>query len=150
MARTIERPGFQAPFREAVVGKSEVDMVRLCRFRPLIRNSFNPYFNGSFEVRDAETVLEGHFSTDRATKVFVVLYFGFLLLFLLSSAIYVLADPAAVGKVTKGAGIMIGMLIFGVILVAVGNWSTKGDREVITKVIQDSIGANGAQDLVSR
>lgn len=141
LASAVKRTAFHTFFREAVVGKSTVDRVRLFRYRPFLSNSFASYFTGSFQLRQGGTVLEGHFSMHWLTKAFMALWFGALLLGLLYSAVTVFSNPVEVQNMGRPIATMVIMLLFGIVLLVTGKWFARQDRDVIAQAIRTGINA---------
>lgn len=141
LASAVRRTAFHTLYREAVVGKSTVDRVRLFRYRPFVSNSFAPYFTGSFQLKHGGTVLEGHFSMHWLTKAFMALWFGALLLGLLYSAVYVFSNPADAHNMGGPIATMVIMLLFGIVLLVTGKWFARQDRDAIAQAIRTGIDA---------
>jgi len=143
----VQQSVFRTMFTEAIVGKVTVDKVVLSRYRPWIRNSFNPVFRGRFVFLDGRTMLTGVFGLHKFVKIFMSVWFGFLLVF------SVLAITMGIKEsLRQGISIWVGILsghtmcavatvlgLLGCGLVWFGRRISRSDIEYISNSIQEAI-----------
>lgn len=126
----------------AVVGEFRGPAFRL-HTRKYYSNSFAPFFYGKLTQSDGGAILEGRFRMNPFTRLFMVFWFAFLLLFGLGA---VMVPPPAYRPGGAGRGWFIGGLILVAIvgfgLVLVGRWLGRGDQDVIHAFMKNTLEAN--------
>ncbi|MFQ5848505.1 MAG: hypothetical protein ACE5IQ_12650 [Candidatus Methylomirabilales bacterium] len=143
LAASVSRSVFRTVFREAVIGKVAASRVMLYRYRPFLRNSFLPVFVGSFQFRNGVTKLDGRFSMHGSVKVFMACWFGMSLLLLLVAGISWISNPAQTDGEVSAVTVGLGMVLFGIALVFLGERFGRPDVEYISAVIRQAIGVDG-------
>jgi hypothetical protein len=122
--------------RESAVGTVSESYVSLQRVIPLVGNSYKPLFVGAFCVRNGRTFLAGSFAIRKSVRVFMSVWFGFMLLWT------VLTVPALLQHDANAwwfpfAGI--GMLLTGVAFVWFCKWLARNDVAWLSNVILNAL-----------
>jgi hypothetical protein len=124
-----------------------------------MRNSFEPYFYGSFGREAGRTVVRGGFRPQALVIAFMAVWFSFVLLIggviAVSAVVEVVTGRRALHGRDLGTAalVLLGMLVFGVGLVALGWRIGRGQRERIKTVIEGTLQAHRltpATDPLSR
>jgi hypothetical protein len=131
------------PLSSGVYGKVTDERVRLYRVIPFFHNSFIPYFSGSFKYSQGRVVLAGSYSMHIFTKVFMSIWFAFVILAACITTSYAITDRSAGSKLIDINPAYLfphGMLLFGFLLVKSGQWFSRNDISFISKVIKVALG----------
>jgi hypothetical protein len=142
-----KRSAFSALAKEAAVGTVQASRVRLQRVIPMVGNSFKPFFIGYFESRRDEVWLVGRFTIWWPVKVFMSVWFGFILLFCALSL--VAPVKSADGKLPFILG-PAGMFLAGIALVRLGRWFSRNDQDWLSCVISSALGKRTLPDELGR
>jgi hypothetical protein len=139
-----KRSVFSALAEPAAVGTVTESRVKLQRVIPMFRNSFKPFLVGQFVKRGEQVFLVGRFTMDGFVKVFMTVWFGFLVVF-------GVAAPFAQTASRSGSFVFvfapITMCGFGVGLVWFGRWLARNDAAWLADVVKRAIGATaGSSD----
>jgi hypothetical protein len=119
------------------VGTVAPERVRIARNRPFVRNDFRPYFAGQFVESDGQVTLVGSFELGLGTRIFMSLWLGFCLLWTLVVGLAEASQRTL--DVLPFAGL--GMLAFGVALLAFGRWQSREDISWLSDVVYDALGS---------
>lgn len=137
------RSVFSSMTTEEAVGTVKESHVSLQRVIPMFRNSFKPVFTGRFVERDGRVLLVGRFTMHWFVKIFIGIWFGIL------SIIGVLSMIATIRKAQNFKDVLLmclGMMAFGVALVRVGQWLSRGDPAWLSIVIKHALQSTQAGD----
>jgi hypothetical protein len=138
----VQRTALNIWFQEGVVGKVTPTRVTLYHHKYPRRNSFKPFFTGTFTPRNGGTVLAGYFSMHWFIKVFMTVWFGGLAAgaFLILYMGIVQKDPLLflmlLGPCAIGA--------LGCALVHIGWKESSDDVAYISEAIRRGIGDENA------
>jgi len=123
--------------QQAVGTVSELEVV-LARRIPFVRNSFAPYFVGSFkETGQGHVVLEGRFTMHWLVKVFLTFWFGFCLLWTTLAIYATWTSATAVMWWFPLAGVA--MFGIGLVLVQLGKWLARDDTAWLSGIIREAL-----------
>jgi hypothetical protein len=142
LRNSTRRTVFAAFLTECAVGSVSQERVRLQRVIPFVGNSFKPIFVGSFVERNGRTMLEGHFTLFRTTKIFMTVWFAFVLLWTPLALVAVLSD---VGSLRKQPDLLLlpvaGVAFFfvGRVFLRFGWWVSRRDVEFLSAVISGAL-----------
>lgn len=141
--QAVVRPSIFHSFSgQCAVGKVTEGKVSIQRVLPFVGNSWKPFFIGSFEPRDAKSVLKGEFRVSTGTRIFMSIWFGFVAFWTVLATVTVLAkSPTDLWFPLFG----VGMLAVGVAMVRLGKWFARNDVAWLTQVISSALGPDGAQ-----
>jgi len=131
------RHSFGVLAEQAAAGTVRESRVRLQRVIPMVGNSFKPFFIGRFEVRGESVYLTGRFTMLGLVKIFMSIWFGFLLV----AGITAVATGQGSPVLILGA---LGMFGAGVALVALGKWFARNDIAWLSNIIRSALGAQPA------
>lgn len=144
MAESVERlraatRRWALPFatQECAAGTVKQGRVALQRVIPMVGNSFKPFFIGRFEQRQGKVVLTGRFTMLLFVKLFMAVWFGGLACMTVAGLVASLSSrKAAMLPVAT-----IGMMAFGVGLVALGQRFTRNDPAWLSDVMRGALEA---------
>jgi hypothetical protein len=144
-----KRSVFSALAEPAAVGTVTESRVKLQRVIPMFRNSFKPFLVGQFVKRGEHVFLVGRFTMDGFVKVFMTVWFGFLVVFGVAAPFAQTASRSGSFAFVFAPIIMCG---FGVGLVWFGKWLARNDAAWLADVVKRAIGASagnsdGAQTI---
>ncbi len=128
------RHAFGILAEQAAAGTVSESRVRLQRVIPMVGNSFKPFFIGRFELRGDGVYLTGRFTMLGLVKVFMTVWFGFLL----AAGIVAVATEQVSPMLILGD---LGMLGAGIALVALGKWFARNDIAWLSNVIRTALAA---------
>jgi hypothetical protein len=144
-----KRSVFSALAEPAAVGTVTGSRVKLQRVIPMFRNSFKPFLVGQFVKRGEHVFLVGRFTMHSFVKVFMTVWFGFLVVFGVTAPF-----AQTVSRSGSFAFVFapITMCGFGVGLVWFGKWLARNDAAWLADVVKRAIGAtagssDGAQTI---
>ena len=124
---------------QCAVGTVSQTRVRVERVIPLVGNAWKPLFYGTFTTGEAGAVLEGAFKFSAFTRIFMSIWFGFILIWTLLATITVLRNsPGDLWFPLAG----VGMFAVGVAMVSVGKWFARNDVAWLTQLIAQELGAS--------
>jgi hypothetical protein len=104
----------------------------------MVRNSFKPFLIGQFVKRGEHVFLVGRFTMLGFVKVFMTVWFGFLVAFGVAAPFAQTASKSATLALVFGP---ITMCCFGVGLVWFGKWLARNDAAWLADVVKRAIGA---------
>jgi hypothetical protein len=132
-----------AVMEQCAVGSVTQKEVCIQRVIPFIRNSWKPYFYGSFMMVGDAVILKGVFSYSKSMQVVMTLWFGFLILWILTASITALSKspsdflPMQFGFV---------MLLFGITIVSLGKCFARNDIVWLSRVITKALSGHETQN----
>jgi hypothetical protein len=135
LAAASRRSRFAAPKSQEMVGEVTVSLVSLVRVMPLARNSFKPCFRGAFTSVGGRTLLIGAFGMHPAVRVFMCIWFGFLLAIELPGTWQIVVKGGNPGLLASFAD----MLCFGWAMLYFGNWLARNDIAWLSGRIQQAL-----------
>jgi hypothetical protein len=139
-----KRSAFSALAETAAVGSVSESRVKLQRVIPMFHNSFKPFLMGKFVKRGDRVFFVGRFTLLGFVKVFMTVWFGFLVISALAALLAQTAPKSGSFAFAFGALIMCG---FGVGLVCFGKWLARNDAAWLEDVVKRAIGAStGSSD----
>ena len=113
--------------------------------RRYYRNSFAPCFHGRFLPSDSGTRIEGEFRMNPFAKVFMLVWFSFLTVFIAVMLVSVIAErPDVRGGASSVLLVPVGMAAFGVALVKLGQWLGRGEERTIVAFLKTTLDAHDA------
>jgi hypothetical protein len=133
-----KRSVFSALAEPAAVGTVTASRVKLQRVIPMLRNSFKPFLIGQFVKRGEHVFLVGRFTMHGFVKVFMTVWFGFLVVF------GVIAPFAQTLSRSGSFAFLFGpiaMCGFGVGLLWFCKWLARNDAAWLEDVVKRAIGA---------
>jgi hypothetical protein len=142
LRNATQRSLFSAFFTERAVGPVSHERVRLQRVIPFVGNSYKPIFVGSFVERNGRTMLEGRFTLFRETKIFMTLWFTFLLLWTVFVTIAVAADVGSRRERPEMLLVpLVGVAFFiaGLGMLRFGWWISRRDVDFLSAVISGAL-----------
>ena len=125
-----------------MLGKIQGNKFRLQKRRNY-RNSFAPFFYGQFTNDGADTLIVGEFRMHPATRVFMAVWFAFLLIFSLVAVILPPQDQFEAGRVPLLAT-SIGMMVFGIALVLFSRRLASGEQKAFLDFLKVKLEAREA------
>ncbi len=134
-----KRSVFLSLFSQNAVGRVSAERVSLQRVIPFVGNSFKPFFVGRFERNNGKVVLEGHFTMHFLAKIFMSIWFGFII-FWIALATYQV--------ITTGKGdwqlpfFGLGLFLAGLVFVLIGKWFARNDIAWLSRVITAALKSN--------
>lgn len=130
------RSVFSALARQEAVGPVTATKVSLQRVIPMVGNSFKPVFRGRFIERGDKVVLVGKFAMFWPVRLFMAVWFGGA-----AGATLVAAFAALTGSCVSAWAPLggIGMIAFGIALVAFGRWLARNDEAWLSAVIAGAL-----------
>jgi hypothetical protein len=142
LTQAVEPSAFRALTKQSAVGTVTEEKVSIQRVIPLVRNSWKPFFIGSFKTHGDRTVLEGRFTFSTWVKVFMSVWFGFTAIWTVLVTIAVIAHPVAEFWLPLfGAG----LFCVGILMVLTGKWFARNDIAWLSRVISDALATDGTQ-----
>jgi hypothetical protein len=139
-----KRSVFSALAEPAAVGTVTESRVKLQRVIPMFRNSFKPFLVGQFVKRGEHVFLVGRFTMDGFVKVFMTVWFGFLVVFGVAAPFAHTVSRSGSFAFVFAPIIMCG---FGVGLVWFGKWLARNDAAWLADVVKRALGATaGSSD----
>ena len=144
-----KRSVFSALAEPAAVGTVTESRVKLQRVIPMFRNSFKPFLIGQFVKRGEQVFLVGRLTMHGFVKVFMTVWFGFLVVFGLAAPFAQTPSRSASFAFVFAPIAMCG---FGVGLVWFGKWLARNDAAWLADVVKRAIGttagsSDGAQTI---
>jgi hypothetical protein len=133
-----KRSVFSALAEPAAVGTVTESRVKLQRVIPMFRNSFKPFLVGQFVKRGEHVFLVGRFTMDGFVKVFMTVWFGFLVVFGVAAPFAHTVSRSGSFAFVFAPIIMCG---FGVGLVWFGKWLARNDAAWLADVVKRALGA---------
>jgi hypothetical protein len=133
-----KRSVFSALVEPAAVGTVTESRVKLQRVIPMFRNSFKPFLVGQFVKRGEHVFLVGRFTMDGFVKVFMTVWFGFLVVFGVAAPFAHTVSRSGSFAFVFAPIIMCG---FGVGLVWFGKWLARNDAAWLADVVKRALGA---------
>lgn len=128
-----KRSVFSAMSQEAAVGKVTQTRVSLQRVIPMMANSFKPIFVGRFESSGGKVLLRGSFVLRGFTKLSTAVWFGVLVLMVLSVG-------TDFGETWWTLTAVIGMAVAG-LAILIGRWLSRKDPVWLSNVIATALSA---------
>lgn len=122
---------------EVAAGRVSESRVSLQRVIPMVGNSFKPFFIGRFERRQGRVVLTGRFTMLALVRLFMLVWFGFVGVFVVGDLLAGLAHPKALAAAPFG----LLMLAFGFALLRLGAWLSRNDPAWLSEVIRRALGS---------
>ena len=117
------------------IHKLDGNTVRIQKRRDY-RNDFHPYLYAKVEPTSFGSKLTGRFAMSQSTRVFMLLWSGLIGLVGIIAAIRIVGEVAA-GQKPKSELLYvlqpIGMLVFGCLLVVIGRWFSRNERQQIVE-----------------
>jgi hypothetical protein len=142
LAHAVKPSIFMALSEQSAVGTVTEDKVSIQRVIPFIRNAWKPFFIGSFQTAGDRVVLAGQFTCSPLVKIFMSIWFGFLVLWT------VIATAAVIGRPPADFWFPlfgIAMFAFGIALVRVGKWLARNDIAWLSRVISNALESSDGQ-----
>jgi hypothetical protein len=136
-----KRSVFSALTEPAAVGTVTESRVKLQRVIPMFRNSFKPFLIGQFVKRGEHVFLVGRFTMHGFVKVFMTVWFGFLVVFGVMAPFAQTVSRSGSFAFIFGPITMCG---FGVGLVWFCKWLSRNDAAWLAEVVERAIGATAA------
>jgi hypothetical protein len=136
-----KRSVFSALAEPAAVGTVTESRVKLQRVIPMFRNSFKPFLIGQFVKRGEHVFLVGRFTMHGFVKVFMTVWFGFLVVFGVMAPFAQTVSRSGSFAFIFGPITMCG---FGVGLVWFCKWLSRNDAAWLEDVVERAIGATAA------
>lgn len=133
-----KKSAFSALAEPAAVGTVTESRVKLQRGIPMVGNSFKPYLIGQFVERGERVFLVGRFTMLGVVKVFMSVWFGFLIVFGVVAPFAQTASKSGSFAFLFGPLIMCGL---GVGMVWFGKWLARNDAAWLSDVVKRAIGA---------
>jgi hypothetical protein len=123
-----------------VLGKIEGDRIRLEK-RRYYRNSFAPYFYATLSEQEHGTRIEGHFDSPPLVKVFMRIWFVFVVaigipIFILSLKDIFLKTDTGSGDPIVGVLVPPVLIVFGILLPKIGRWFARSEEGFILNFLQ--------------
>jgi|GEM_PF-2369689 hypothetical protein len=106
-------------------------------------NSFTPFLYGKLTQVDGATMLEGEFRLHPFIRLFLLIWFSFLIIFAVSPII-VPAQHNPVSGLNRQlfySGLAV-LAFLGIVFVQVGRWLARGEREVIHAFLKKTLEAD--------
>ena len=127
-----------------IIGKLYDSTFRLQK-RRYYRNSFAPFFFGRFVASNEGTLIEGEFRMHPFVKVFMTVWFSFLVVIFAILLISVFAGRTEFQS-NRVVGLLspAGMAIFGVLLVKFGKWLGRNEETAILAFLKSTLEADDA------
>lgn len=146
LAKVVKPSLFRALAQESAVGTVTEQRVSIQRVIPLMRNSWKPFFIGSFRSVGTKILLSGHFTYAPSVKIFMSFWFGFLAIWTVLAA----------GALFAGAADAYWLPLFGVAMFAagigmvrIGKWFARNDVAWLSRVISEALDSSETQPSVS-
>jgi len=134
-----KRSVFSSFLSQNAVGRVSPERVSLQRVIPFVGNSFKPFFLGRFERKNGKVVLAGHFTMYLFTKIFMSIWFGFVILGIILATYQVIAE----GKGNWQLPFFIaGLFLAGFVFVLIGKWFARNDMAWLSRVISAALKSN--------
>lgn len=139
LSSKVGKTVFSSLTSQRMVGTVSKGATKIQRVIPMVQNSFNPIFVGSFRAEGNQTILSGVLRLSRFTQVFMSIWFGGILLWVLIASVAVIAKPSETWFFP-----LFGILMFalGVGLVKIGKWFSRNDKKWLTENISHAINQN--------
>ena len=139
LSSKVSKTGFFRLTSQGMVGTVSKGYTKIQRVIPMFVNSFPPIFVGSFRAEGNRTILSGVFRLGRFVQVFMSIWFGFIVLWVLIASVAVIAMPSETWFFP-----LFGILMFalGVGLVKIGKWRSHNDKKWLTENICNAINQN--------
>jgi hypothetical protein len=113
--------------------------------RQFYRNSFAPQFYGHLRPWEHGTILEGEFKMHPSVRVFMLVWFSFLALFIIIALVSLTVSPKGVHDSSGGLLVIpIGLEVFGVALVIFGQRLARGEQGEIEAFLRSTLEATEA------
>ena len=135
LAEAVKPTIFHALTKQSAVGTVTEEKVSIQRVIPLVRNSWKPFFIGSFKTLQDRTVLAGQFTFSPWAKVFMSVWFGCIAIWIVLATAAVVSHPAADFWFP-----LFGIALFGVgiVMVLMGKWFARNDIAWLSRVISEA------------
>jgi len=127
-----------------ILGKIRGDTFRLQK-RISYRNDCRPFFYGRFVPTEGGSLIEGEFRMHPCAKWFMVFWFSFLALLLVVALGNLATGQAALRETTGFIAGVLGMMVFGVLLVKFSWWLCRRHAGIIVAFLKETFGL-GAED----
>jgi hypothetical protein len=103
-------------------------------------NAFAPFFYGTLIGLEDGTMLEGRFKMHPFIRLFTLFWFSILVVFA-AGALMVPAQGHPAGGAGKGLffAVLAGLAVLGVVLVAMGRWLARAERDVILSFLKNTL-----------
>ena len=124
---------------EALVGKVSIANVSVCRQRPFHRNSFVPWFRGTFRVQGGITTLDGYFMIHWFPRWFMIFWLVMLSGFAVTAWGACLKQNVPWIAALPFIAAPVAMAFLGLLIAHVGIRSAHDDRRYISEAIQNAI-----------
>ncbi len=134
-----KRSVFSSFLSQNAVGRVSAKRVSLQRVIPFVGNSSKPFFVGRFERKNGKVVLEGHFTIHLFAKIFMSIWFGFVILGIVLTTYQVIA--AGTGNWQLPFFDM-GLFLAGFIFVLIGKWFARNDIAWLSRIISAALKSN--------
>jgi hypothetical protein len=108
--------------------------------RRYYRNDFAPYFFGTLSSDNLGTQLEGYFDMNRWVKIFMRIWFGFVILTGLPVLIASL-NGTVKGSASVGIAVPLGLVVFGILMPKFGRWLGRGEEKFMSEFLQTTLSA---------
>ena len=136
LSSNVSKATFSRLAPERMVGHVSRQSVKIQRVKPMEKNSFKPFFVGSFSELGDKTSLSGVFRFHRAVQIFMTYWFGFNIFWIIIASAVALVEPSVEWFFPFG-GLL--MFCFGVGLVRLGKWQSRSDQGWLKKRIGHAI-----------
>ena len=139
LQKSTERTLLATFFKEAIIGIVSEGYIRLYRYRPFFQNSFAPIFTGKFRCSNGVTVLEGHFAVNLISRIFMMVWFGFIGIFILLAGFQIATKEEIQASDFLFLIFPVLLIFFGIGLLKFGTYFGESDKSHISKVIREAI-----------
>ena len=146
LSAVVKRSVFSALTKQELVGRVSLSKVSVQRVVPFFGNSFKPFFIGAFQIKDGKVVLSGNFTIHPFTKVFMTLWLGFCIFFILMGMIVFFDKNQDNAFIALGG---VGFMLFGVGLIRFCQWISHGDVEWISTKIARALSSRSEAESVT-
>ena len=134
-----KRSVFSSFLSQNAVGRVSAERVSLQRVIPLVGNSFKPFFVGQFERKNGRVLLEGHFTMHLFAKIFMSIWFGFVIFWIALATYQAIAE----GKGNWHLPFFgLGLFLAGLVMVLIGKWFARNDMAWLSRVISAALKSN--------
>ncbi|HTT39768.1 MAG TPA: hypothetical protein VMH32_19135 [Burkholderiales bacterium] len=142
LGQVVKPSVFHALTKQNAVGSVTEGKVSIQRVIPWVRNSWKPFFIGSFKTIGGRTVLEGRFTFSPWVKLCMSIWFGFIAIWVVLATIIVIRHPNGEFWFPLFG---VGLFAVGILMVLAGKWFGRNDIAWLSQVILTALGADGAQ-----
>jgi hypothetical protein len=127
-----------------VTGRGSEQDMRLWVYRPNLQNSFQTGLKATLDAEGGGTRITGTLGPPASAKLFMVVWFGFLGIFVVAGGVAMLAAGASPLASAPFVGFPLGMMAFGGGLWKLGTWNDRKDRAAILHFLADTVQAREA------